>query len=129
MATKEQYYVAVVNGGNTTLNISASSTTSSVLYCGGAACSSLLIPSGWTTCDITFNVGKAPGQLYPLHVSDSASASAVYSIAGVTASQWLKLLPIYFHDITHIQLVCSVAQASDVVVDTIMAPYYQGIHA
>lgn len=128
MALKSQYQVAVVNENNlanTAVTIAASGTVSSVLNCGGTSPAAIIIPPGFTSANISFQVCKTPnGTFLPLTNFDGSA----FAIAAV-ASEVIPLQPAMFNSILFLQVVSSVTQSSAVVLDFNLVPIYQGIHS
>ncbi|HEV2917603.1 MAG TPA: hypothetical protein VGW78_07720 [Candidatus Babeliales bacterium] len=126
---KSRYQIAIIdeiNLANTAVTFAAGATTSSVFPCAGVMPSSLFIPSGWTTGNVSFQVCKTVnGTFLPLAYFDGTA----YSISSVAASQCIPLIPALFHSQLYLQLVCSVAQVSAVTVDMGLVPLYQGLHS
>ena len=129
MALKSRYQIAIIDENNladTAVTFAAGATTSSVFSCAGVMPSSLFIPAGWTTGNLSFQVCKTVnGTFLPLSYFDGTT----YSIATVAASQCIPLIPAMWHSHLYVQLVCSVAQVSAVAVDLGLVPLFQGLHS
>lgn len=126
MAQKSNYTkVLTINTpvelGETTLSINSGSQVSTILECGPLAPRAILLPDNWTPCDIILNVGKFSDQLRIL--TDFQCTDIVIS---TTAGRQIPLVAAYTDGVIYLQILCNVSQNEGVVIDTILAPIYQG---
>lgn len=124
MALKNQYQYALVDSQSFT--IAAGATTSSIIDCSNVQLAGILLPSNWTTANISFKGAQSlAGTLYDIVNFDGTALS----IATVAASKWLPLQLTLFNAIPYIQIISSASQVSAVTVPIMLAPVYQGIHS
>ncbi len=130
---KSQFtFVGVTSGSGTSITIAASGTTSTIMDCAGVAPRGIIIPSTWTSANISFNVGRELSNqadptsaiLYPLYSPDG---TGIFTVAMVPSS-WVAFVPYYFDSVRYIQIVSSIPQVSTTTLDILMMPLYQGIH-
>lgn len=108
--------------------INSGSQLSSFVDLGGMQLRGVLLPSVWTSCNLSFNVSPLP-QVSPFFASYVLTDTTGVDIAIATdANEWLALLPYLFDAVPYVQLSCDVAQVSNVVVILVLEPIYQGIH-
>lgn len=127
MANKTDYKVATVNNlGQSQLIIPAGATQSPVFDCGGTSPGGLLLPAAFTSCNISFSVGKygPNGAFYTLTNFDGSA----FAIAAA-ASEWIPLLPSMFCGVNFLQLNFSAAQTGGYTMELALIPIFQGIHA
>lgn len=125
MANKTLYTVATASGQDTALTIVAGQTTNATaLFCSGTAPAALIFPSNWTSSNVTFQLSSDGTNFYNLTGVDGTLVSVP-----TVASQWLPLEPILFHCALFIKITSSAPQINTVTINSVLAPYHQGVHA
>lgn len=109
--------------------IEASGTSSTQLDCGGVQVMGLIIPSAWTTGDISFTIQDAKGSStnYTLSPFDGTELNNLV-IPAVTSGKWIPLVPYWFAAVPFLKINCSVAQAEQRTITVALQPLFQGIH-
>ena len=123
----ENFKQAIGTGADQFITIAAGQTTSTILQTLGMQPGALYFPSNWTMANITFYVGRGdqPLNMYLVENYDGTD----YVVAKAAGAQaYLPLPPVYFHQVTSIQIVSSVAQDATVQIYVGCTPIYQGIH-
>lgn len=124
-------YKSVTVGDITQAVIAASGTSSSIVDSGGMRLQGLILPSAFTSANITFTVGFQPEDVnYPLYISpDGAAAIDELTLTTCTATQFIALTPSWFNSIQYFKINTSAAQTDGCIITCIFTPIYQGIHA
>ncbi len=88
-------------------------------------------PTGWTACDVTFQVMEANdltpanGDLAPIY--DETDAGVAYKITTLANAGYYRLPPTLFNSVQWLNLTCSTDQlTTDKTVSLILAPVFQG---
>lgn len=129
---QKSQFIFVGITSDTAVTISAGGTTSTIMDCAGVAPRGVIIPTGWSSVNISFNVGRelsdqsdpSSAILYPLHNPDG---TGLYTVATVE-NEWLPFIPYYFDTVRYIQIVSASTQTDQQILNILMMPLYQGIH-
>jgi len=114
------------------VEILAGQTTSNLVYLGGMQLRGVIFPTGWTTCDLSFNgsildINYTGFQTYAIQNFDGINQSAL-TIPQVTSLTWVPLYAHWFDSVPYIQLSCSIPQTNTISATFVLQPLYQGIH-
>lgn len=122
MAIKTDNSYPFVNGGVFEFSIEAGATASEIFECGNFAAGALIIPSNFTTADITFKttLDGRESTLKNLKKSDGT----LITLTSVTADDHIALSPSIFAFIPFFQVISSVAQVNTVQIKVILAPVW-----
>ena len=114
------------------VQFAASATLSDVISMGGMQLRGILIPSTWTTADVSF-IGSTVDSTYLGYVAQNiqnfdGTNKMQLVIPGVASGDWVPLFAHWFDAIPYIQLQSSNAQSSATTVLLAVQPLYQGVH-
>jgi hypothetical protein len=112
--------------------ISASANNSDLVDLGAMQLRGILLPTNWTTSDITFNGATVAASdlnylAYPIQNFDGTNWS-VLTIPGATSQTWTPLIAFWFDAVPYVQIVSVTPQTDNVVILLALEPLYQGIH-
>ena len=104
--------------------ITSSASVSNVIDGGGKGLAGLIFPkAGWTGTAFAIKEGNGPSTLAVVYDS-SAAAVAITTPASGSAAILVRLEPIKYHTMQHMQLVATSAQSSAIIVQPVWADAY-----
>lgn len=112
-----------------TVTFNALATNSSVVDLGGMQLRRINFPPAWVTCDVHFNSLDKTTPEFPCQIFNfDGTNSNILTLPNTTESTSVPLFAHFFDSVSYLQLVGSLAQTVQCVVQLVLQPIYQGVH-